>query len=40
MHKKNDFTIKTEDLKNAYQAMAADQARESNALEWSNGLRA
>jgi predicted CopG family antitoxin len=27
-----------EDLASAYQAMAADHERESEALEWSNGL--
>jgi predicted CopG family antitoxin len=27
-----------EDLTSAYQAMAADHERESEALEWSNGL--
>jgi predicted CopG family antitoxin len=27
-----------EDLASAYQAMAADPAREREALEWSNGL--
>jgi predicted CopG family antitoxin len=27
-----------EDLTSAYQAMAADPERESEALEWSNGL--
>jgi predicted CopG family antitoxin len=30
--------VMKEDLASAYQAMAADQARESDALEWSNGL--
>jgi predicted CopG family antitoxin len=30
--------VMKEDLASAYQAMAADTARESEALEWSNGL--
>jgi predicted CopG family antitoxin len=30
--------VMKEDLASAYQAMAADTTRESEALEWSNGL--
>ncbi len=30
--------VMKEDLASAYQAMAADTAREGEALEWSNGL--